>query len=88
MSQEHLFSMDRFKVVKGNRGSNRGMWLDKFLERLNPLRQAQGYRPYTHARIAMMLAHIPTDDLPAFYSQCEKSDIPFGAYFHWAIKAK
>lgn len=80
--------MERFTVVQGNKGSNRGMWLDKFLERLNPTRVAQGYKPYNHARIGMMLAHVPTDDLAGFYKQCEQAGIPFGAYFHWAIKAQ
>lgn len=84
------FSADlsRFQVVKGNRGSARGEMLDKFLEKLNPSREAAGYKPYSHARLSVLLAHIPTDDLFPFFRQCETSDIPFSAYFHWALKVK
>lgn len=80
--------MERFSVIKGNRGSARGEMLDKFLARLNPGRVAGGYKPLTHARIGKMLAHIPTDDLYAFYQLCERSDLPFGAFFHWSLKPK
>jgi hypothetical protein len=77
-----------FKIVKGNRGSARGENLDKFLERLNRERDAEGYKPYTIERVAVLLAHVPTDDLHAFYKQCEQAGIPFGAYFHWSLKPK
>jgi hypothetical protein len=81
--------LSRFKVVKGNRGSARGDLLDRFLERLNPPRKEAGYKPYTHARLSLMLQHITAiDDLHAFYDQCDKAGIPFSAYFHWALKPK
>lgn len=81
--------MSRFKVVKNNRGSARGELLDKFLARLNPDREASGYKPYTHARVSLMLQHIKAiDELDAFYKQCEQSGIPFGAFFHWSLKPK
>lgn len=84
------FSADlsRFQVVENNRGSARGEMLDKFLEKLNPSREAAGYKPYNHARLSVLLAHVPTDDLYSFYRQCETANIPFSAYFHWALKAK
>lgn len=82
-------SMSRFEVVKGNRGSGRGEILDRFLERLNPSMIAAGYKPYTHARLALKVQHIKGDDeLHAFYEQCSKANIPFSAYFHWALKPK
>ena len=82
-------SLDRFQVVKGNRGSARGELLDRFLARLNPAREAKGYKKYTHSRLSMMLQHIKdVTELDAFYKQCEKSDIPFSAYFHWSLKPK
>lgn len=88
-STASLFTgMERFSVVEKNRGSQRGEMLDKFLERLNPSRIAAGYKPLSHARIATMLSHIPTDYLFAFYRQCETSQLPFSAYFHWSLKAK
>lgn len=80
--------LSRFKVVANNRGSARGELLDKFLARLNPARKADGYREYSHARIAVMLSHIPTDDLYAFYKQCEDAGIPFGAKFHYELKPR
>lgn len=81
-------NLSKFKVVKNNRGSQRGEMLDKFLERLNPPRIADGYKPLSHSRLSKLLAHIPTEDLHAFYKQCENSDMPFGAYFHWSLKVK
>jgi hypothetical protein len=81
--------LSRFQVVQGNRGSARGDILDRFLERLNPSRVAAGYKPYTHARLSLMLQHIKgADELHAFYEQCDKAGIPFSAYFHWALKPK
>ena len=81
--------LSRFTVVKHNRGSARGDLLDQFLERLNPPRVVSGYRPYTHARLSLMLAHIKeTDDLHAFYRQCDAAGIPFSVYFHWSLKPK
>ncbi len=81
--------MARFQVVKGNRGSARGEILDRFLKRLNPSREAAGYKPYTHARLSLMLQHIKgTDELHAFYEQCGKAGIPFSAFFHWSLKPK
>lgn len=81
-------SHKHFRVVEGNRGSERGDILVNFLEKLNPAREAGGYKPYTIERLAVLLAHVPTDDLYAFYKQCEQAGIPFGAYFHWAIRAQ
>ena len=49
----------------------------------------KGYKPYTHARLAFMLAHIKDlDELYMFYKNCERAGIPFGAYFHWSLKVK
>lgn len=82
-------NMARFQVVKGNRGSARGDILDRFLERLNPPRVAIKLKPYTHARLSLMLQHIKgTDELHAFYEQCEKAGIPFSAFFHCSLKPK
>lgn len=80
--------LSRFKVVKNNRGSARGEMLDEFLARLNPSREAKGYKPFSIKRLAMMLSHVPTEDLHAFYKQCDQAGIPFGAYFHWSLKPK
>lgn len=82
------FAKKNFAVVKNNHGSQRGELLDKFLSRLNPSRIADGYKPLTHSRVSLLLAHIPTEDLHAFYQQCEEATIPFSAYFHWSLKVK
>lgn len=82
------FDQTKFKVVKNNHGSQRGELLDKFLEELNPTREKSGYKKLTYSRISLLLAHIPTEDLHAFYQQCEKATIPFSAYFHWSLKVK
>jgi len=82
------FDATKFKVVKNNHGSQRGLILDQFLEKLNPTREKSGYKKLTHSRISGLLAHIPTEDLHAFYQQCEKATIPFSAYFHWSLKIK
>ena len=81
-------NLSRFKVVEKNRGSQRGDMLDRFLERVNQSREAAGYKPLSIKRLAMMLAHIPTEDLYAFYQMCEKSDLPFTAKFHYELKVR
>lgn len=82
-------NMHRFQVVQNNRGSARGDVLDRFLERLNPPRVAAKYKPYTHARLSLMLQHIKgADELEAFYKQCDTAGIPFSAFFHWSLKPK
>jgi len=82
------FDISRFQVVEKNRTTERGEMLEMFLDKLNPARIADGYKPYTIKRIAVLLAHIPTDDLYAFYRQCETSDLPFGAKFHYELKPR
>jgi hypothetical protein len=61
--------------------------VEKFRAALNCSRAAAGYRPFSYSRLAGMLQHIPTDDLYAFYRQCEGAR-SFSAYFHWALKPK
>lgn len=82
------FDGAKFKVVKNNRGSERGELLDKFLVQLNPSREKSGFKPLSHARLSQLLSHIPSDDLHAFYRQCETANIPFSAYFFWSLKIK
>jgi len=72
-----------FTIKKG--GSERGEMLDKFLARLNPEREEKGYRGMSHAGISTVLQKIPTDDLYAFYQDCDRAK-KFGAHFWWALK--
>ncbi|MER0170329.1 MAG: hypothetical protein DU489_06945 [Nitrosomonas sp.] len=82
------FASKNFQIIKNNRGSQRGEMLDKFLEKLNLARKGDGYKLLTHSRLSKMLSHIPTEDLHAFYRQCETAKIPFGAFFYWSLKVK
>ena len=81
------FDMTRFAVAK-TRGSERGELLDRFLERLNPSRTASGFPPLSIKRMAFMLSHIPTDELHAFYRQCETYNGPFSKAFFGALKVR
>tara|TARA_R110002049_G_scaffold140930_5_gene302301 strand:- start:31046 stop:31294 length:249 start_codon:yes stop_codon:yes gene_type:complete len=81
--------LDNEALGEANRGSARGDILDRFLARLNPSREASGYRPYTHARLSLLVQHIKgVDELEAFYKQCDTAEIPFSAFFHWSLKPK
>jgi hypothetical protein len=79
--------LSRFSVVSNNRGSERGDMLDKFLVRIEEVRQANGFSKLGIKRLASMLAHIPTDQLYPFYQDCERAK-SFTAYFHWSLKAQ
>jgi len=80
------FDLSRFKVEKNLRGSRRGEMIDKFLSRINPSREAGGYKPLTPAALNRMISHIPTDQLYPFYKDCERAK-NFSKYFFWSIKA-
>lgn len=78
-----LFSMNRFTIEKG--GSERGELLDKFLERLNPPRVAAGFRKLSHGFLAKKLEGVPTDDLYAFYKECERAH-SFSRWFWYKLR--
>ena len=80
------FDQTKFKVVKNNRGSQRGELLDKFLSHLNPAREKDGYPKLTHPGLSTILAGKKTDDLYIFYKQCLEAKMPFSAYFFWRLK--
>lgn len=83
-----LLNHDRFKVVKGAKGSERGDLLDRFLWRLNPAREAAGYKPLTHGRLSYILQHIPTDELHGFLKECEHASCGFSRCFWGSLKMK
>lgn len=57
------------------------------LAKLNPDRMAKGYKPYTTSKVSELLAHLrEAHKVRDFLKKCESSKLPFGAYFHWAIK--
>lgn len=80
------FEQTKFKVVKNNRGSQRGLILDQFLSHLNPAREKDGYSKLTHSYLSRLLMGKKTDDLYIFYKQCLEAKMPFSAYFFWRLK--
>ena len=51
--------------------------LDHFLEKLNPGREADGYKPYTHSRLARILSKAGVHDADAAYilfRKCESGN--------------
>lgn len=81
--------LSRFKVVKGNKGSNYSEQLDRFLDRINPSRVSAGYKPYSHSRFGKMLkdAGYKSDDLYALYQECNKARC-FSSLLHYKLKNK
>lgn len=75
------------KLVKDDRRTERGEWLKKFCDRMNPERVAMKLRPITIPRMAVMLHGVPTGDLYAFWQACERAK-HFGKYFWWSINPK
>jgi hypothetical protein len=76
--------MSRFTVEKSS-STERGMYYDMFLARLNPPRLAGGFNKLSPAFLAKKLQGIPTADLHAFYQQCERAN-NFSRYFWWALR--
>lgn len=83
-----LLNPDRFNVVKGRKGSERGDLLDRFLWRLNPPREAAGYKPLTHGRLSHILQHVQTDELYGFLKECETASCGFSRCFWGRLKVK
>lgn len=83
--KSEAFSMERFQMPTTKANSERAEVIEKFLNRINPGRTAAGYKPITPARIGIMLAHVPTPDLHAFYKECDQAN-NFGALFHWKLR--
>lgn len=82
-------NLSRFKVVKGNKGSNYSTTLDDFLARLNPGREQAGYKPYSHARLGGMIkkAGYKAGDLHNLYKTCNEAR-NFGSLFNYLMKKK
>lgn len=82
--------LERYKpreIQTGAPRNEREEMTQKFLDTLNTRRVAEGFKPYTYARMATLLQGIPTGDLFAFYRQCEGAR-SFSRMFHWALKPK
>lgn len=78
------FKLDFTKTKERNA---REVEINKFLVRINPDRILKGYRELQYPAMASMFQKIPTDDLYAFYRECEKAK-NFSAFFWWKMKQK
>ncbi len=79
-----------FQIRKRRPGeprSERDELLDVFVARLNAGNIADGYPKTTHARVAKMLAHIPTGDLYDVYRKCDTYR-KFGAGLRTELKPR
>lgn len=79
------FDLERYTKPTTKANSERAELLEKFLNRLNPPRVEAGYKPLSAARLGMMLAHVPTEDLYPFYRECEQAK-SFGKLFHYKLR--
>lgn len=80
--------MERFTKPTTKANSHRAELVEQFLTRLNPSRVEAGYKALTPARLGMMLAHVQTDDLHAFYKSCEGYKGGFSRCFFGSLKKK
>ena len=67
------------------------MQLDRFKQRLNPGRESAGFQPYSHERIAKLLANYGAHDegaAAAFYKKLDTEARNFGALFSKLTKPK
>lgn len=71
--------------VKDAPRSERGEIIGWFLERLNADRKPP-YKPLKAARVGMMLAHLTTPNLRAFYRECESAG-HFSKFYWWKFKS-
>lgn len=79
------------KPAADDRRTERGEWLQKFCDRLNPERLKAPpqfkLKPLTIPRMARLLEQVPTGDLYAFWRDCERAK-HFSKYFWWSLDAK
>ncbi len=84
-----LAGMARYTTPTTKAKDRRSHLVEQFLERINNQeRRDAGYKDVTPARIGVMVAHIKTDDLEAFYKQCSDYRGGFSKAFFGALKVK
>jgi hypothetical protein len=62
--------LDKFRPPAVKKSQPRSAWeeqLDKFASQINPDRVRDGYKPYSHARLAGMLKKAGVQDAPGAY---------------------
>lgn len=74
-----------------SRETERGQWLQKFCDRLNPERVKAPpefkLKPLTIKRMAFIVTGVPTSDLHAFWKSCENAR-HFSKHFWWKLSDK
>lgn len=75
--------------ITSSRRTERGDLIDGFLEKLNPSRIENGYKPLRFALLSKMFSERRMDkhQIYAFYKDCERAK-NFSSYFWWALKPK
>jgi hypothetical protein len=83
--------IEKYRPRQRKTGEPRSEWelqIDAFLQQLNPGREADGYKPYTHSRLARLLSQKGINDAGSayvFYQQCAKGH-SFSRLFSYLIK--
>jgi len=81
-----------FPVRKSkDRTSERGELVQFFLDKLNPGRARDGYKPLTPAALGVKLSHLSKSDLYYLKSICLDAETRGGSFaktFLWSITAK
>jgi hypothetical protein len=83
--QQLTFNLDNLQI---DRTTHWNELVGRFTERINPDRISAGYKPYSYARVGMMLSGRTYTQLEELYVQCEKASCGFSRYFGWRIKQK
>lgn len=78
-------------ALQATRETERGEWLQRFCDRLNPERLKAPpefkLKPLTIKRMAFLLTGVPTADLHAFWKACESAK-NFSKFFWWRLSDK
>ena len=83
------FDLTRYQKPTTKAKDKRAHLLEQFLARINTEeRRTAGYKDVKPARLGMMLSHVDTDDLEAFYKQCATYKGAFSKAFFGALKVK
>lgn len=86
-----LFGKTYSQPVKKEHRTERHELIAFFIEKVNPPRVRDGYKPLTPAALNYFMSHVPTKDLYLVRSKCEegvRAGFPFDAIFWQQIKEK
>lgn len=86
-----LFGKTYSKPLKKEHRTERHELVSFFIEKVNPPRVRDGYKPLTPAALNFFMSHIPTRDLYLLRTKCEnavRAGFPFDAIFWQQIREK